>query len=97
MVVKKMTYMNTATFFSITDFLLFKKKPLTNETFFSVLISQKTITKICFFLNRSYAFLCSFKIVVIFNNISADFVLVSVDFIENDHNFERTEDRAIVF
>ena len=30
----------------------------------------------------------------IFNNTSADFVLISV---ENDHNFERTEDRATVF
>ena len=46
---------------------------------------------------NSSTILSSFKIVFIFNNISADFVLVSVDFIENYHNFERTEDRAILW
>ena len=30
---------------------------------------------------------------IIFNNTSADFVLISV---ENDHNFEQNEDRATV-
>ena len=38
-------------------------------------------------------------IVVIFNITSADFVLISADvcIIENDHNFERTEDCATMF
>ena len=34
-----------------------------------------------------------FKIMIIFNNTSADFVLISV---ENDHNFEQNEDPATV-
>ena len=34
-----------------------------------------------------------FKIMIIFNNTSADFVLILV---ENDHNFEQNEDRATV-
>ena len=33
---------------------------------------------------------------IIFNNTSSDFVLI-LQSIENDHNFERTEDRAAVF
>ena len=33
---------------------------------------------------------------VIFNNASADFVLISAD-VENDRNFEKTEDHATVF
>ena len=33
------------------------------------------------------------KIMIIFNNTSADFVLISV---ENDHNFEQNEDHATV-
>ena len=36
----------------------------------------------------------TFKIVVIFNTTSTE---LSFDYIENDHNFERTEDRATVF
>ena len=36
---------------------------------------------------------------IIFTNTSEDFVLISADFkyIENDHNFDRTEDRPTVF
>ena len=38
-----------------------------------------TSTKVRLFLDRSCAILSSFKIVVIFNNTSADFVLISAD------------------
>ena len=37
--------------------------------------------------------LIPFKIMIIFNNTSADFVLISV---ENYHNLEQNEDRATV-
>ena len=50
-------------------------------------------SKVRSFLEHSYAILILFKIMIIFNNTSADFVLISV---ENDHNFEQTEDRATV-
>ena len=55
-------------------------------------------TKVRSFLENSCSILSFFKLVMIFNNTSADLVLISVDvFIENYHNFERTEDRATVF
>ena len=54
------------------------------------------------FLEHSCAILSSFKIVIISNNTSADFVLISANviiqcYIENYHNFETTKDRATVF
>ena len=55
--------------------------------------NKSAAAKVRFFLDRCCAILSSFKIVVIFNNTSADFVW----YIKNDHNFERTEDRATVF
>ena len=57
------------------------------------------LPKVRSFLEHSFAILSSFKIVIIFNNTSADLVLISADvsIIENDHNFERSEDRATVF
>ena len=50
--------------------------------------------KVHLFLDHSCAIVSSFKIVVIFNNTSADFVLISADVlsIENDHNFKKSED-----
>ena len=54
--------------------------------------------KVCSFLEHSFAILGSFKIVIIFYNTWADFVLISADvFIENDNNFEWTEDYPTVF
>ena len=54
--------------------------------------------KVCSFLEHSFAILSSFKIVIIFDNTWADFVLISADvFIENDNNFEWTEDYPTVF
>ena len=43
--------------------------------------------------------LSSFKILIIFNNASADFVLMSADvlFIQNGHSFEWNEDHITVF
>ena len=39
------------------------------------------LTKVPPFLEHSYAILSSFKIVIIYNNTSADFVLISADVI----------------
>ena len=60
---------------------------------------QIVLSKVRSLLDHSCAILISFKIVVFFNVTSADFVLMSADVvhIENDHNFERNEDRATVF
>ena len=45
-----------------------------------------------------FKILISFKIVVVFNTTSADFVLMSADIVlENNHNFERNEDHATIF
>ena len=41
--------------------------------------AKMPIIKVRLFLNRSCAILSSFKIVVIFHNTSADFVLISAD------------------
>ena len=37
------------------------------------------------------------KIMIILNNTSADFVLISGCIVENDHKFDRTEDHTTVF
>ena len=57
---------------------------------------KKNSTKVDLFLDRSCAILSSFKIVVIFNDTSAEIKINSADVlcIENDHTFERTEDCA---
>ena len=51
-------------------------------------------TKVRSFLENSCSILSFFKLVMIFNNTSADIVLISQ--FENDHNFERTEDPETV-
>ena len=52
-------------------------------------------TKVRPFLKHNCSILSSFKIVVIFNLTSAEIKTKSAD--ENDHNFERSDDRATVF
>ena len=59
-------------------------------------IRVKSSSKVRSFLEHSCAILSSFKIVVIFNITSAE-IKISWCIIENDHNFERTEDLTTVF
>ena len=54
-----------------------------NKRFFQkiLMLKNKYVAKVRLFLDRSCAILSFFKIVVIFNTTSADFVLISADFI----------------
>ena len=59
---------------------------------------NKLGTKVRSFKEHSCAILSSFKIMIIFNNKSAEIKTKSADLLlQNYHNFERTEDCATVF
>ena len=42
-------------------------------------VAKKNLAKLCSFSEHSYAILSSFKIMIIFNNTNADFVLIAAD------------------
>jgi hypothetical protein len=70
-------------FYNLLIILLEHNKRQSNQ-----INKTKILLKVRLFFDRSCAIINSFKIVLIFNNTSADFVLISAE--KNDHNLERS-------
>ena len=77
--------------------LCYDARKVFSKTFYKKLI--KFLSKVRSFWEHSFVVLSSIRIMIIFNNTSADFVLISADVLLKIIicNFDKTEDRATVF